>query len=306
MPQDEFITAYYSATQDFGHSSFFEGIPEKNEWQGQYPKPYFLLQRIFFRLFGASTLTVRLSVQIYVAVVSLMLFLIVREILDEASAWIAVGLYSFLAISVYLESLGLIFISSGAAFTVFFYFALREYRTGGIYEAAMTGIACGACYLVHYASYIAFPVLLAFHIPKLLQRGKRLAARNLCVSLGGILLVLAPFAAWSLRFGNYISHRANQVSLLTAEWSPHLDAIRKELTVLRDHLRLVLTSFAQDGIGGHGGYDFGHVAFFDRFSLALFLAGVLAGLVLAFRRTELFFVFLVILAAFFSGMAILF
>ncbi|HSS45120.1 MAG TPA: hypothetical protein VLO07_07235, partial [Thermoanaerobaculia bacterium] len=77
MHRDEFITAYFSATQDFQSSSFFDFMPEKSQWQAQFPKPFFFLQRVFFRLFGASTVTIRLSVQIYVALLSLTLFLIV-------------------------------------------------------------------------------------------------------------------------------------------------------------------------------------------------------------------------------------
>ena len=87
----------------------------------------------------------RLSVQIYVAIVSVMLFLIVREIFDQKAAIAAVVLNAFLAMSVYHETLGFMFISSTAVFTVFFYFALREYRSGAPFDAAMAGLACGFC-----------------------------------------------------------------------------------------------------------------------------------------------------------------
>ena len=73
------------------HETFFGYIPEKWEWQGQFPKPYFFLQRVSLSLLGRSAVALRLSVQVYVAIISVMLFLTVREILGRASALIAVA-----------------------------------------------------------------------------------------------------------------------------------------------------------------------------------------------------------------------
>ncbi len=308
MHTDEFLTGYFSATHDFAHKGLFGFLPEYWEWQGRFPKPFFFLQRVFFTLFGASTLTMRLSVQVYVAAVSVMLFLIVRELLDQKSAVVAVVLYSFLAASVYLETLGFMFISSTAIFTVFFYWAIRQYRSGRPFHAALAGVACGFCYLTYYSSYLALPMLLAFSVFQWLRSRSLLAVRNFVISLAGMLVVLAPFAAFFFRSENYVSPRARQVSLLTGEWSPYRQAIEKGTTtaaaVLRTNIALSLKSFFRNGVGGHGGYDFGHLALFDRFSFALFVAGLLAALVLMFRKSEVFFVLLVIGAAFLTGMAL--
>jgi hypothetical protein len=308
MHADEFITAYSSATHDFAHSSFFGAIPESWEWQGQFPKPFFFLQRVFFDLFGATTLTLRLSVQVFVAIVSVMLFLIVREMLDQKSALVAVVLYSFLAVGVYLETLGFMFISSTAIFLVFFYFALREYRTGDRFFAVLAGMACGFCYLTYYSSYLALPVLLAFALVRWRRSGGPLVSRNLSVALTGALAVVAPFVAFLSRSGNYFSGRARQVSLLTGEWSTYREAIAKgtvtPLAVVRDSLRLSLRSFFRDGIGGHGGYDFGRLAFFEPFSLALCLAGIAAALLLLQQKPDFLFVLLVVGASFLTGMVL--
>jgi hypothetical protein len=308
MHTDEFMTGYFSATHDFAHKGLFGFIPEYWEWQGRFPKPFFFIQKVFFTLFGASTLTLRLSVQVYVAAVSVMLFLIVRELLDQKSALVAVVLYSFLAVSVYLETLGFMFISSTAIFTVFFYFALRQYRSGEPFQAALAGVACGFCYLTYYSSYLALPVLLVFSAFQWLRSRSFQAVRNLVISVAGMLVVLAPFAAFFFRSENYVTSRAKQVSLLTGEWSPYSQAIQKGATtaaaVLRTNTALSLKSFFRNGIGGHGGYDFGRLALFDRFSFVLFLAGLLAALVLMFRKSEIFFVLLVIGASFLTGMAL--
>ena len=123
-----------------------------------------------------------------------------------------------------------------------------------------------------------------------------------------MLLVLAPFLAFFLRSENYVAPRTKQVSLLTGEWSPYREAVakgkRSAASVIVENLKLSLRSFVADGVGGHGGYDFGRLAFFDRFSLALFLAGLLAGAVLLFRTTALVFVFVVIELAFFTAMVL--
>jgi hypothetical protein len=304
---DDFITAYFSATHDFAHTSFFGNMPEYWQWQAQFPKPFFFLQRVFFTLFGEGTSSLSLSVQIYVAIVSVMLFLIVRDLLDTKSGLVAVVLYAFLAPSVYLETLGFMFVSSTAILAVFFYFALREYRSGEMFHAAMSGVACGFCYLTYYSSYLAFPLLVAFAAARWLRLRSARVLYNFVIALGGMFVVLAPFVAEGLRSGDYISRRANEVSLLTGTWSTHRDAIAKgasPLPAIRGNLVLSLKSFVRDGIGGHGGYDFGHLAFFDRFSLVLFLAGVLAALVLLWRRSELLFVFLAAGAAFVSGMVL--
>ncbi len=297
MHGDEFLTGYFSATHDFAHTSFFGYMPEKWEWQGQFPKPYFFLQRVFLTLFGRNTVALRLSVQVYVAVISVMLFLTVREMLNRASALIAVALYSFLAMSVYLETLALFFIGATAAFTVFFYFAVRAYRRMDTFSAAMSGIACGLCYLMYYSSYLAFPLLVAFAAVSWIRTRRILVLQNFVISLGGMLLVLAPFAAFDLRVGDYALRRANDLSLLSGSMSPHREAIAKganPIPIVWDNLVLSLKAFFRNGVAGAGGFEFGHFALFDPFSFALLAAGLLAGLMLVSRKTELLFVFLVI------------
>lgn len=304
---DEFITSYFSATHDFLHTSFFASMPAKGQWNAQFPSSYFFLQRIFFDLFGATVLTIRLSILMYVALVSGMLFLITRDLFDSPTAIAASVLSAFFAISVYLETFGFHFISSTAVFMVFFYFALRMYRTGALYDAARTGVAAGLCYLTYYSSYLALPVLLIFAAGAWLRTRSWAAVQNLAIALGGILLVVSPFVAEGIRSGEYLSRRANEISLLTGEWSPHREAVAKGANpapIVRDNLFLALAAMARDGVGGHGGYDFGHQAMFDRFALALFVIGAAGALALAVRKPEILFVLLVIGAAFLGGVVL--
>ena len=307
--QDEFITGYFSAHEGFPHSSFFGLVPEDVwQWVSQFPRPFFFLQKAFFALFGASVTTLRLSVQGYVAVVSVMLFLIAEEILDRRSALVAVLLASFFAPSVYLETLGLSFVGATAIFAVFFYFALRLYRTGETWDAALSGIACGFCYLAYYSSYLAFPVLVAFLAVAFWRGERKRVFRNFVVATSGVLIVLAPFVAWTLAAGGFTARRVSQLSLLTGTWSPYRQAIAagaSPLPVIRDSFILSCEALVRDGPGGGGGYDFGHLALLDRVSLALLAAGALVGLALLKRKTGLFFVFFVIGAAFLFGVVLM-
>lgn len=301
MHADEFLTGYFSATHDFAHTSFFGYMPERWEWQGQFPKPYFFLQRIFFELFGTDTWSLRLSVQIYVAIVSIMLFLVVREMLDSKSALVAVLLYSFFAPSVYLETLGFFFVSSTAIYMVFFYFALRQYRTGEMFPAAMAGIACGFCYLTYYSSYLAFFMLVAFFAVQLLRDRPVRVLQNFAISLGGLSVVLAPFGAALARAGDYASRRVSDTSILWGHLSPYQEELAKgevgPLEVLRRNLALALDFFARDDVGGAGGFEFGHFSLLDRFSLLLFCAGVLIALIVIRQRTGFLFVLLTLVGA---------
>lgn len=305
---DEYLTGYFSATHDFGDTSFFGYMPEPWQWQGQFPKPFFLLQRVFLEIFGLGSWQLHLSTQIYVALASVMLFLIVRELLDEKSAFVAVVLYAFFAPAVYLETLGFMFVSSAAVLLASFYFALKEYRTGEMFPAAMAGIACGFCYLTYYSSYLALPLLIAFFAMHLLKERSMRVVHNLLIALGGVAVVVAPYVAGFLHFGDYVSRRSGEISLLRGAWSPFREAIDRgavnPLAVLRENLVLSLRSLVSDDVGGHGGYDYGHLALFDGLTIGLLLAGGIAGIFFAVRRREVLLVYLAIGAAFATGMVL--
>ena len=297
MHADEFLTGYFSATHDFAHTNFFGSMPEYWEWQGQFPKMYFFLQRAFFTVFGVSTASLRMSVQVHVAVVGAMLFLIGREMFGRAAGIIAVVLYSFLAMSVYLETLGLFLIGATSVFTIFFYFLVRHHRAGGAFPAAMAGIACGFCYLMYYSSYFAGGILLASFAVRWLRTRRLAAVRDFGLALAGMLVVLAPFLAFVAKNGDYALRRAKDMSLLSGLSSPHREAIARganPVPILWNNLILDLKAFYKNGVAGAGGFEFGHFALFDRFSLVLLVAGLAACLVLVWKRSEILLVFLVL------------
>ena len=304
---DEFITAYFSTQYDFEKTNFFGPIPSGKEWIVQFPSVYFVLQRIFFMFFGESPLTVKLSVMPYVFVVSLMLFLLVRKMFNVQMAVISLVLYSFFAPALYLETFGLHFISSTAVFLMFFYFVILSVeRKNQPLFALLAGISAGFCYLFYVSSYLALPFLFLFYTVSFLKdKAKKLVLKNLSLSLFAFLMVVAPFIGVAFHSKNpYILTRYNQVNIIHGEWSVAKDSISsipEAALVIKKSLVDSLFSFFRDDIGGHGGYEFGRLAFFDEFSLFLFVLGLAYSLTLLPKKPELFFVLLVIAVSFISG-----
>jgi dolichyl-phosphate-mannose-protein mannosyltransferase len=305
---DDFLTAYFSATYDPG-SNFFAPVPaDWTQWVTQFPCPFFFVQKIFFLLFGESLMSIKFSVLPWVLVVSACLFLVVRELLDERAAIVALILYSFFWPSLYLETLGLHFVSSTAVFLAFFYVALRQFRTGSLRLAVMSGLLAGACCLFYTSSLIALPILTLFIVVRWLAVEKRGALRSFVLAVTAALAVIAPFVVESSSSEpNYFLRRIDQVSLLTGEWSGAKDRIahgENPAKIVAESFNLSVRSLYRNGLSGHGGYDFGHRAFFDRVSLALFALGSGIGLLHLRRRPEWLLIYAVVLVSFFSGMVL--
>lgn len=307
---DDLITAYFSAHYNLSQINFFSMIPpDKGGWVSQFPTVYFALQKNFFLVLGENLLTVKLSILPYVLIVSLFLFLMVKKIFNDQAAIISLIIYSFMAVSLYHETLGLHFISSTAAFMAFFYFALLNFKKPGAIKATITGLACGSCYLFYTSSYIAFPILVCFFLFKLLLKRQINLFKNFFLSVLAFLILLSPFITYMYRAKNfYFRQRFDQVNLIGGEWSGAKDQIKKGqetiFSSLKKNTLLSLKSFYQDGIGGHGGYDFGHLAFFEKLSLILFIAGSLIGLFLIFKKIDLLFLFATIFISYITGIVL--
>jgi Dolichyl-phosphate-mannose-protein mannosyltransferase len=303
---DDLLTAYFSATYDLG-SNFFAPVPtDSTQWVTQFPCPFFFFQKIFFLLFGESLMSIKFSVLPYVLVVSAFLFFVVRELLDERAAIVALVLHSFFWPSLYLETLGLHFVSSTAAFLAFFYFSLRQFRTGSPRLAVVSGILAGVCCLFYTSSLIALPILTVFIALRWRGEGTLATLRNFVLALTGALAVIAPFAVQSsFSEPNYFLRRINQVSLLTGEWSAAKDSIARgesPAKIVAASFFLSVRSLYRDGLSGHGGYEFGHRALLDRFSRALLVLGSAIGLFRLRRHPEWLMIYAVVLVSFVAGM----
>jgi len=306
---DEILTATFSAAYDLRRTDFFAPVPrDAAEWVSQFPAPFFVLQKLFFTLCGTSLATIKLSVLPYVVVASAFLFAIARELAGDRAALLAVAVHAIFGPSVYLETLGVHFVSSTAVFLAFFYYLLRERGGGAARDALLAGVLAGACYLFYLSSFLALPLaVLAFFLRGSPPR-ERHVMRNLCLFILGVAAVLAPFAARAARVPSDYFHRFAQVALLGGEWSTYRPggggARVPAWRAATQNLRLSLRSLHSGGIGGHGGYDFGRQALLEPLALALAVGGALRAAWLARSRPEWFLVFVTIVASFTAGMAL--
>lgn len=301
---DDLLTATFSQNYHPLTTNFFSGIPEGTQWVAKFPTPYFLLQKIFLRIAGASVLTVKLSVIPYIAVVAVMTYLIGSLLLGSVAGAVAVFIYAFMAVSIYHETLGLHFISSTAVYMIFFYTILRAQRDAKTFWYAASGITCGLCYLSYTSSYIALPVL------GLAILGNRFTKKPYNVWLAwaviGVTITLAPFAAYAATYDNYFGGRINQVSLLTGSWSAFKPTALSPVetgSILWNNISISLASFIENGIGGHGGYTFNKQAFFHKTGLMLFLAGALY-VVVKKRTTGMLLALLTVFLTYLAGVAL--
>jgi hypothetical protein len=305
---DELITAYFSLTEDLSAQRFFAEVPRvRVEWVSQFPTPFFLVQRWLLAAVGDDVSGVRLSVQPYVFLVGVLLFLLAREIADRETAWIAATISTFLAISLYLETLGLHFVSSTAVFLAFFLVGVRAIRSGRCADAAATGVLCGACYLFYTSSYVALPLMVAVGGWQVLRSRGRGWARMLLLPVTACAVTVAPFVAHALTHYNYFNSRLVQVSLLSGQWSdvPERVARGESLpSILATNAGKAVLALGEGGIGGHGGYWFGYQGLFDPLSLLLLIAGTVMALRQARRRPALMAAVAVAAATFVSGIVL--
>jgi len=303
---DDLLTATFSQNYRPLTTHFFSGIPDSTEWVAKFPTPYFLFQKIFLHIFGATILTVKLSVLPYVLIVSWMTYLIGAALIGPVAGAAAVVIYAFMAVSIYHETLGLHFISSTAIFMIFFYTILRAQTDKKTFWYAASGITCGLCYLSYTSSYIAFPILLIAFLTAFLQK-KPFVTKWVVWSLIGMSVVILPFFTYATVVENYFGGRINQVSLLTGSWSAgKLTAfsVPMVLVLLYESLSVSVLSLVKNGIGGHGGYLFNQQAFFHPTGLIFFLSGLLYALLGMKNHNGMRLALLTVLLTFFTGMVL--
>lgn len=309
---DELITGYFSAHFDILKTNFFAPVPTNPaDWVSQFPAPFFFLQKIFFLIFGESLLTVKLSVIPYVLIVSVFLFLIAKKLFDKKTTTIALILYAFFSPALYLETLGLHFISSTAIFLIFFYFLLEHFQTGKIKFMLLSFLFMAFCYLFYSSSYIAFPIFIFVFLWEICFKKKRL--RIFWHYLLGFLIfifILSPFILNMILTKNfYITKRYDQVNLLKGEWSPGAKQNRSfsdGISLISENFNESFKSLYFDGIGGHGGYNFGHLAFFNGFNLWVIIFGTLVSFYFMIKRKqpEILFILVVIVVSFVTGVVL--
>lgn len=278
--QDDLIAAYISIKTNFLKDNFFGGIPvNKADWAGQFPSLFFALQKTFFSFFGESIFMIKLSTIPYVFLISLFLYLTVKKIFNKVTAVISLIILAFFPMGLYLETMGFHFVASTAIFMIFFYLCLINFQSNNHKNTLpkLTGIVCGFNYLFYMTSFIALPFLFLVYVVELFIKKRSFVLNKLAFSLFSFLIVLAPFLVFAVTKENYFLSRINQVFLVNRNV---IDSFK---------------SFYIHGIGGHGGYTLGHLAFFEGMTFFWFLGSLLVVSILIFSKIELSFVLLALI-----------
>lgn len=307
---DEFLTAYFSDHLDLKTFNIFNPVPSnRSDWVCQFPSLFFIFQKIFFLFFGANVLTIKYSVLIYVFIVSLFLYKTVILIFKEKIlAMVSVILYSFFAISLYLETRGLHFISSTAVFmAAFYYLMLLTEKKAQLWHLFLVGFFTALCYLFYSSSYLALIIFLFIFVSESIFQ-KKIFIKEFLIFLLAFYLTISPFIIYMLREKtNYLTQRYDQISLLSGEWSGNQKKEKNLATIyelVKTNLLLDIQSLYTVGIGGHGGYDFGKLAFFEKYSWYIFFASMIIALFLSFKKRIVFYSLMIIILTFFTGMGL--
>src|SRR3989338_2136506 len=296
---DELITAYFSANFQLLKDNFFAPVPfDSKEWVSQFPSLFFVLQRLFFSVFGTSIFSVKLSGMPYVFMTGVFLYLFVRRFWNSVIAVVSVVIYAFFPMSLYLDTLGLHFLVSTAVFIMFLYFELNTILSKKKESklSSVSGILLGFSFLFYSSSYIALLLFILFRAYQYVTIRHIWVLRQVLFAGFAALLVLLPFLVYMNRNHNfYLTQRFDQVNIINGEWSS------RNPGGVGENLLLSLQSLYTSGIGGHGGYNFGHLALFEPFSFVLLVLGFFV-LLLGWRVPVHAFVFITILLSFVTGM----
>lgn len=299
--RDEFLVSWLSSEYDLLRTPFFQPVPTPNDWVAQFPSLYFFTQKIIFLLIGESPLTVKVSILPYVLLAAYSLFLIAKRFVGPAGASIAVIMYGFFAPAMYFEIFGLHIIASMAVFSFFCATLFEEERSESL--DYWSGVAFAVCFLHYTSSYLALPVFGAYAASMFFRRGKESFAS--IFRIGWVAcLVLLPFASYWIFESFYVAQRTQQVNLLSGSWSHDAEAITQGASILGtvwESFVRCLKSFAFDGYGGNGDYNFGHISLLDPFTLFLLVAGLSSLAVKAYRDKRAFMLLSIVVLGFFFG-----
>ena len=297
---DDLLTAYFSSRLNLLSSEVFGLVPpDPADWVAQFPAPFFALQKLFFVAFGESLRSIQFSVLPWVLAASAFLWAIAKELLDESGAFIAVFIYAFFGPSLYLETFGVMFVSSTAVFLAFLYAAVRELRSGEARWAIAEGLLAGAGFLFYLSSYVTLPIALLFFAARGSAPRERNVGRNLLLFTTGAVAVLVPLALLQASAGTgSLSRRLADVSLLAGAGGESSGGF------VWQNLKTAVSELYQPNSGGHGGYEFGHQALLEPLIATLLVIGLGFALVRGWHRLEWHLVLVSIGLAFVTGVVL--
>lgn len=270
--QDEFITAYTSwSLPDIRNIDWFAAYPQT--WVSQFPVLFHVLQKPWFFFLGTTVLAVRLSVLPYAAGTVIALYLFTRLTHSRGAAILIGILYIFFAPRMYLESMGLHFISSVFFFTSSLACWLLFVKKKHDPFALGAGLFAALGFLTYTSSYAALPVVLTSGVVLWMANRDPRYVRG--IRNAGIIfaVILLPFVTYALFVNNFFLQRIGQINAVSGSWNKSAYP-QNPLTMLATQTETAMKSLVRPGIGGTGGYNFGQLSFLDPISAILVIGGL--------------------------------
>jgi hypothetical protein len=308
---DEYISSYFSySIGDISKLDWFGIYPIPKNWIWQFPLMYFFLQKVFFNIFGIGTIQMRLSILPYLVIIFTTLFLIVKRLYTKEAAYLSIAILAFFAPDLYLSRWSLHFFSSTAFFLLATYFFVLGIQVEKKAYFALFGLFLGFCYMTYYTSYIVFPLFFLYALTIVLTKQiKKSAKMGFLLAFIIFIFTLSPLLVYALKVDNFFMNRMSQVKLINGSWSPYqnIEINPKSIfPILSQQTSLSVRSLYKDEIGGGGGYNFGHLAFFNSATLIFFLVGIAHFIFISIKRKDSFsiFVLLTVSTTFLSGLVL--
>lgn len=300
---DDVIAGWISATTSFTRINFFAGLPlHKPDWMGQFPVFFFLFQKWFFFLSGQTLAALKWSVMPYVFLTGAGLYLLGEKLGDKRLGFLAVVWYAFFWPALYLETMGFMFVASTMMLVWWLYALARFDFQPNWKKAGMLGLLTGICLWFYISSYIAVPMLgLWFGIKLLLGKNRKLHLQQAVMAGLGFIITAGPLLAYAAGVDNYFLTRMNQVDLWSGSWSPYKALPQgQKWQLLEANFLLAIRSMYIDGLGGHGGYNFGRLGMLSGWNLGLLGFGLMVIVVLWRRQRFWGWIMLAVGASFMS------
>lgn len=306
---DEYLSAYFSySLPSWSKLDWFGVYPPLGVWICQFPVLYFAAQKLFFNIFGLTTITMRLSILPYVISIFIFLFLLAKRLYNEKVAFLALVILTLFSPDLYLSRWSLHFISSTAFFLIAAYFFVLSRQIGKKLHFGLFGFFLGLCYMTYYSSYVALPLFVLF--TAFLFSIKRLGLpflKNLTLAALIFLYTINPLIIYAKTVDNFFTQRTAQVALINGEWSPYQNIILTPSSIfeiLKQQTILAIQALYIDHVGGHAGYWFGRLALFDKATFILLITGVLYLLYRITRKKDeaAFLILTIIGVTFITGM----
>jgi len=271
--QDEFITAYTSWTLPAtGKLDWFAVYPEV--WVSRFPVIFHILQKPWFLVFGPTVTAVRISVLPYALGIVICLYVLSRMVGSRIFAILSCLCFIFFAPHLYLESMGLHFISSSFFFltsivTCVIFLNTRDERY--LFTCAIGSVLA---YLTYTSSYVTLPIIICLFIATVLKRKDATLLRSYLKYFILFMALMLPFLVYAMRVNNFFLERINQVSVFWGTWSNSAKMHENVLSTVFQQTITALKSLILPYVGGIGGYHFGGLALLDPITAIGFCIGI--------------------------------